>query len=97
MVTDAQHYQLENEEERECDTFIAKLKHAVEIFEEQKQYYAQDPRFLRNGMKAFRKGLQLVDEVDHHESRQTMPVTNGNAQSRNRLPSSLIGYKYTQK
>ncbi|KAI0799759.1 hypothetical protein BC629DRAFT_1611780 [Irpex lacteus] len=89
-------FELEDETERECDTFIEKLERAVEIFKEQRQYYNQDPRFMRNGMKAFRKGIQLVDEVNYHETRLTIPVTNGSGSSRQRLPTSLIGYKYTQ-
>ena len=76
------------------DEFIADIECAVQVLKAQQPHYRADPRFLDRAAQVFRPVRKWVQEVRHHESRRSLPVTNGNAKSRKTLPSSLIGYKY---
>lgn len=89
--------QLDNERETDVDKFIDHVRFTLKVLEEQRTHYTTDPRFLDRAMHVFRPVTKWAEDVRHHETRRSMPVTNGDAKSRRTLPVNLIGYKYMDR
>ncbi|KAH9831839.1 uncharacterized protein C8Q71DRAFT_780708 [Rhodofomes roseus] len=67
------------------------LRRAADILEE--QHELAEPRFIKNAMRATRSAAKWAQDIDKHEHRRTMPITNA-VERGQALPSNVIGYKY---
>ena len=69
---------------------IHDLRFGADTLEAQLNAPNLDHRFLEKALAASRGYSRWVKDVQHHENRRTMPITNHSS------ASNTIGYRYTQ-
>ena len=81
-------YQLDDHDDAAAKDFVAALRRADNILEAQ---WDKNPgsRLMLNAMKTLRKVITFVSDVNLHESRCTLPVTNSKSSN------TMIEYLYS--
>ena len=82
--------QLDDELEESARRLVKLLDFGADTIRKQLDAADVDPRFLKTALTASHKYIQWAEDVQHHEYRRTMPVTNTSR------ASNTIGYRYTQ-
>ncbi|KAH9836527.1 uncharacterized protein C8Q71DRAFT_46536, partial [Rhodofomes roseus] len=84
-------FALDDEDAGDVHEQVRLLRRAADILEEQQDL--AEPRFIKNAMRATHGAVKWAQDIEKHERRRTMPITNTTERGQ-ALPSNVIGYKY---
>ncbi|KAH9911299.1 uncharacterized protein B0H18DRAFT_1063631, partial [Fomitopsis serialis] len=85
-------FTLDDEDDVDVDEHLRLLHRAADIIEEQRDAGAEG-RFVQNALRATRPAVRWARDIEKHERRRTMPITNTRERGQ-AAPSNVIGYKY---